>query len=307
MVDKIVATFIPLNLFSRKEARARRILEKIVLDPDYGLNAEERSLIEKARLSQDLERFREDARRGLAEPFARFNAIRTVGDRAVWSIGFSAAGSALFGGRSASVEGSIDPDNPKGMSNLDDRVELLFLSPLPNTAIRIGGVVYQYAAPEVKRMSLQQFLRLSGFEADGGPNHTRVELRLSSDERERLRNYLDSDVGDVAPLVFPFMNSVSQVNGVVSLATGVNVPWVADRSKAMTLAYLKLRKLLGDPKIGEITRATEKTENPALSHALSLGTDTLDSVLFLKNAGILLLVSPLLERPDTIPDTIYDP
>ena len=216
----------------------------------------------------------------------------------MWSITVPTVALSLLGEEEISADAS--KYGPEGMSMFDDKVELIFLSPMPHASLRIGGIVYNYGVADVSRYNLETFHKMTGFGSPLSGNHTRIELKLTQDEIERLRDYLEADVGKIYPLVIPFVDCVSQTNKAIKYATGVDVPWVADRSKAMSIAYYKLRKLLGDERIGKIYHASDD-RGLIVSKASEAAVNTLDSIFFLKRAGAVFLLAPILDsHPLTI-------
>jgi hypothetical protein len=295
-----------LNDITRRDARVAKILKKVTKNRSYQLTDRERSYFEKKKLIDDLERYRKDLKNGLGRGFATVSAIRMTGKVAVWSVVISSVALTRIHQHSSSKE-SDDPGNKHRMLPGDGRVELIFMSRLPEASIRIGGAVYRYSSPDVQRMSLHQFLELAGFTDNGGPKHTRVELKLSPEDIEKLRTYLDADVGKVYAVGLPYIKNVSHVMGTVSKAIDLKVPKMIDRSKLTTIAYLKLKKLLGDSKIGDITTAKSPDEMPVLSETLDTVSDAATAIFLMDKIGPVLVISDMVDKVTANDDSQAQP
>ena len=189
---------------------------------------------------------------------------------------------------------SFDESNAKGMSKYDEKVELIFLSPLPHVSVRMGGNVYNYGVLDIDRWNLETLNEQIGFGEALSGNHTRVELNLNEEERERLRDYLEEDVGRVYPLFLPFVDCVSQTNKAIEYATGQSPPPIANRSQAMSIAYYKLLKLVGSNRVGDITFAHRG--NAAIEKAKDAAVNVFDSMFFMRYGPALLVSTPLIDR-----------
>ncbi len=274
--------------------RSRAIAKKILADPFYALSEKESAYLVKTKRFKDMERFRADAENGLREKFVRINQLRRVGDTLVWSVTIPGVAMGLVGNKYISSKQSMNENDPDGMSKYDDKVELIFLSPMSHASIRIGGIVYNYGVMNIERWNLEEFGKTVGFGQAASGNHTRIELKLTPEEKEKLRDYLEEDVGKIYPLFPPFVDCVSQTNNAVKYATGIAVPPIANRSQSLTIAYWKLRKFLGSDKTGDIRFASQGS--PLAGKAADAAVNTLDGLMFMRYGPEMLAVTPVSDQ-----------
>ncbi len=289
---KIIFPFAP----DFTQRQVENLFNKLAKDPTYQPTAKESKFLKKWNLADKFEQYRMD----LAEnqpAYLKLSQARTVGKYLKWGVVVSALTLAVLGEKQVDTEESFDEKSTDGMSKLDDKVELIFFSPMPHASIRIGGLVYNYGVFHVDRYTLEEFRTMVGFGKELSGNHTRVELKLTDEERHKLRDYLENDVGKVYPLYFPYNDCISQSNRAIKEACGIDVPPVADRSQAQTLAYFKLLKFLGSEKVGDIRFASKG--NLAIQKAKDMSVNVVDSMFFLRSAGSMMLVTPVIDRMQT--------
>jgi hypothetical protein len=287
-------TLVPVYKVFMIDGRSRAIARKIIADSNYTLTAKELAYIEKKKMGDDLQRFRADVANGLGPKFATIGQVRQINKKLTWSVALSTAALNYADNKYITRDETFDEKNPDGMSRYDDKVELIYLSPMPHVSVRMGGNVYNYGTLDIKRFDLDQYRAATGFGGELSGNHTRVELKLNADERDRLRDYLEGEVGKIYPLTVPYVDCVSQTNNAIKFATGMSIPPIANRSQAMSIAYLKLSKMLGNDKVGDIRFAS--AGQPMVEKTKDAAINVLDSMLFMKYGANLLLVTPILDQ-----------
>lgn len=287
-------TLFPAYKLLSRQPRSQAIARKILKDPNYRLTRSERNYISRKGLDQDLLRFREDLKIGLGEGFATVEKIKDATHLGLWGVTASVVGMNVLTDEVLTLEESFDENNPDGMSRYDGKVELIYTSPMPHVSIRIGGLVYNYGVMEVQRYNLDSYVQSVGFGASLSGNHIRIELNLSDEEKRKLVDYLEKDVGKAYPLVMPFVDCISQTNKAIEHATGINVPVVMDRSQAMSIAYLNLLKISGDERIGRVMMATN--DNPLIARAKESTVNVLDTVMFTRYAPVMIPTTPILDQ-----------
>lgn len=183
---------------------------KILDDPNYEPNqaeknvkrflpffelASEGNFIEKFDLKDHLERFRKDSVLH-GKTYAKLVFARQLARSALWLGALGAMGAGYLGNDAISVAQSFDEgtdadehgveawEKPgfKGMSRYDDeKVELIFNSPLPHVAIRVGSFVYNYGMGTVDRYNFDEYKASTGFGSTLSGNHTRIEIVMSDE------------------------------------------------------------------------------------------------------------------------------
>lgn len=276
------------------KGKGRKILRKILLNSDYKLTPGELKYLERKKRLGDIRRFRSDVKNGFQKDFVRIHKIKKVGNYLTWTIALSSAAAGIVSNKYIPSNISFDGDNENGMSRYDEKVELIFLSPMPHSSIRLGGLVYNYGVLNIDRWDLKTFKETVGFGESVSGNHTRIELKLTKEEKKRLRRYLEDDVGKIYPLAIPFIDCVSQTNKAIKHAIGLDVPVIMDRSQSLSIAYYKIRKLLGDDRIGDIKFA--HTKSVLREKSKDAAINILDTMFFLKVAGIMFVTTPFLDK-----------
>ncbi len=276
-----------------REWRVKSIYEKVFKNPGYQLNDQELNFLAKFQLEQDIERYRIDSQKFHLQ-FITIEKIKTVGNYIKYSVALSTAAMALIGVTYISDDESFDEDSQKGMSRYDDKVELIFLSPLPHSSVKVRGIVYNYGIFTIDRLRMEDFRRIAGFGEYLSGSHTRIELNLTEDEKDKLQQLLEADVGKVYPLIIPWNDCISMTNKIIDQTCGLNVPPLADRSQSMSIAYYKLQKLLGNGKVGSIKFASKKG-NALIARAQDLTTNVLDTLFFIRHGKSTVLLGPVFD------------
>lgn len=274
--------------------QVKSILDKILLNPNYALSSSEKAYLRSKNYLDDVNRFQEDVRLGLQKQFATISKVRDAAGKIVWTVTLGAAGANLFVDDYITLDESFDENSKNGMSRYDGKVELVYTSPMPHVSIRIGGLFYNYGVLNVQRYNIDNYKESVGFGEALSGNHIRIELNLTEDEKKKLIAYLEQDVGKVYPLAIPFVDCISQSLKAIKNATGIDVPFVADRSQALSIAYFNLLKVSGNEKVGKVRFATN--ENPIKARAKETGVNILDSLMFTRYTGQMLLTTPILDQ-----------
>ena len=242
----------------------------------------DREFLNKFQLESDFERYRHDLQLH-PRAFRNLAKIRSIRQALKWGLITSVLLLNATGFEYLSATESFDERSPRGMSRYDEKVELLFLSPMPHASIKIRGNIYNYGIFQVSRTNLRAYHQTAGFGRFASGNYTRVEIKASHAEIMRLQNLLEQDVLRTYPLTIPWVDCVSETNLALFKSLGISIPPVANRSQAMTIAYLRWRKLQGDPRIGAIRFASEN-DSPVISKTADLGVNTMDTYLFFEFA-----------------------
>jgi hypothetical protein len=190
------------------------------------------------------------------------------------------------------VAGSIDPK--------DGKVEIFYLSPLPHASLRVGDTVYNYGVFTTQRLPLDEFKRIVGFGNKLSGNMTRVELKLTETEKKALVAHLESEMDGYYPLVFPFVDCVSQTNRAIERSGALQVPPLISRSQAMSIMYYKLQKFLGNDKVGAITFTSGDGDSAGMAKAIDAGARLADTEYWLTKSLGLLIAQPLIDRAPTV-------
>ena len=275
--------------------KTNRIYAQVQKNPAFLLSDSDQAFIKKWNLASDLERYRKEA-----QVYSRsFNAL-SIARKMTHALKWTAVGAALILSLSynnyISAQSSFNENSPAGMSRYDEKVELIFTSPMPHASVRMGGLVYNYGVFHVDRYNLDEFQKMVGFGKDFSGSHTRIELKLTDFEKARLREALEADVAKVYPLMVPFVDCVSESNKAVGKACpALKVPPVANRSQALSIAYLKSLKLLGSDKVGTIYFAAGE-DSTALAKSKDLFVNAMDTMLFAEYAVPTFIGGELWDR-----------
>jgi hypothetical protein len=275
--------------------RLRGLYSRARRDPDRTLTEDEARFLRSRNLLADYHRFREDARvHGKA--FAALYYVRRTGQLGFGASLLGAFALSLIGGEDITTDESFDETNPKGMSPDDGKVEMIFLSPMPGMAIRVGGTVWNYRNLNVDRQTLHEFQKEL---KEGGPltaNHIRVELKMPADQRQELRRLLEETEGDTSLFALATTDGVSQVNGAIGQATGKSVPPFLSRSKLGTVAYYKALNSIGTERATNIYYAVGN-EGVWENRGVDATTTVLDAFYLNRITRRLLLSWPGLWHP----------
>lgn len=229
------------------------LYKKVREDPEYQLGRWERMALNGLSFSQDLERYRSDATH-FRESFRRHSIWRSTMRLAL----AAAVATAIFAVSSPSntifADENNDEKSPFGMSRYDQKVELIFFHPMPHASLRIGGVVYNFSTGFVDKIPLKRFLKKVGFSPSLSGSQTRVELLLTESERLNLILNLNQRVGEGYLLIPPFNDCISQTNlAIHDVCSDYRILPGANRSQALTISQLKIMKLMGVGRVGQIT------------------------------------------------------
>ncbi len=277
----------------------QRLVKKVLENPDTVLAEEELLVLRDIGKLRDFRRFQADLQNGLRDGFVAVSEIKARGKALVWTVAGSAMLFNLMGEDPITRQESVAAESPKAMTPLDDKVELIFTSPLPQSAVRIGGQLFSYPPPSAENLGVTRLERISqkNFREETGNgkalagNHIRVELKLTNDEREKLRDSLEEEVGAVYPFVPPLINGISQTGKAIRNATGIQIPPVLDRTQSGTLAYLKLLKLLGNEKIGDIRFAGQNKDSLTRDRLQAAAANLVEGAVFFRFAGWTFLAA----------------
>jgi len=295
---------IPPGLPNITRNKAESLFKKIIADYQYQLSDDEMQFAKKWNLLDQIENYRGDLKIHAGE-YISLSKARDVGGVLKWTIAGSAAAIGLAGNKYIAAKDSFAEDNKDGMSRYDEKVELIYFAPMPHASIRVGGLVYNYGVFDVSRHTLDEFRQMVGFGETFSGSHTRIELKLTDDEKRKLREYLEEDVGKVYPLVFPYNDCVSQCNKAVKNSVGIDVPVVADRSQVASIAYYKLQKFLGSDKIGDI-RFAAKNDEVVKEKVKDTAVNILDAAFFMRYAGTMFFVTPIVDSDRSTFEVEYD-
>lgn len=305
------------DFLNRPKARATKIFEKAAKNKP--ISSSDIDFLKKWNLLEDLERFQNDLKIH-GKSYYYLSKIRQAGY--YLSFGFTASTAALVGvptilahqvnRKTISIQDSLNEDHPDGMSRYDDKVELIFFTPShQSSAIRVGGTYFEFTEnlenlPKLEGLigTLQRGVLVKVME-DGrlaSNEHTRVELKLSSDERRELRRYLSEHSGRVFAAMPGFNDWVSLANRSISEGAGIDVPPMIDRSQTMTIGYYRIRKFL-DPtfreKVGEI-RFAEKPNKNTKEKVRDRTLDALEPLVFLRLAKELVIIGPSIDQNEKL-------
>lgn len=279
--------------------RQRRIFESQIANPTP-LSAHDQDFLDRHQLKEDFERLKEYASQNpeqMKKALRDKRILRWVGRALI----LAAAGAGTFPDQTHSLSDDYDLDNMDpldgkdipGMSRYDEKVELIFTSPIPHVSIRIGGTVFNYGQGEVQMWGLDDYNRV-GFGSALSGSHTRVELKLTKEEAAKLRDRLHKDVGKRYPLIFPFNDCISMTVRALRESTGISVPYGLDRSQSYTIAYFRSLKAGGSVRVGKITYAG--TDGSVfMTKTADFGMNLLDGTYFLQSGKTLLWSVPLIE------------
>lgn len=234
---------------------AEYVYNKILKDPDYVLSEADRKIISGLSLGDDVERYRSDARI-FKTTFEKSNFFRRMKRIALGFLVGAALLSVSTPTQTISAQSSLDEKSPNGMSRYDNKVELIFLHPLPHVSIRIGGVIYNFSTGTVQKLSLKKYIQNMGFGDLYSGSHTRVELNLTDDERRAWIEALDKREGQAYLLVPPFNDCVSQTNhSLHEVCPDIRIAPLANRSEALTIAQFRAMKFFGSDRVKKIIYA----------------------------------------------------
>lgn len=263
-LEMIALAVLPPALFLRlvfgppTSLLVERVYRKVLNDPNYILTEREQRILRALSLEKDIERYRQDSF-SLAKVFRFQDRWRSIKR---WALSLAIATSLIAvstPSMTISTQESFSERSPNGMSRYDEKVELIFLHPMPHVALRIGGVVYNFSIGYVDKMSLRKYRESMGFSNELSGSHTRIELEMSASERRRLIMTLNQRVGQAYLLFPPFNDCVSQTNlALHEVCPDYHILPGANRSQALTIAQLRLQNLLGDARIKKITYGDNK-------------------------------------------------
>ncbi len=185
---------------------------------------------------------------------------------------------------------AVDLTSANSMRIGDRKVELIFMHPLPHVSVRLGGVIYTFRDDGIARIGLKDFAEEIGFGPRLSGTMVRVELNLDNKAKAELRARLEQMVYTSFDYDLLYENCISKTLATITPTCKISVPPGLNRSQALTLAYLKAQRLLGNAVIGDITVALNDSapnEEGALIDPLTqaelerVGSAAVDAGLFL--------------------------
>ncbi|PWU22197.1 MAG: hypothetical protein C5B49_01285 [Bdellovibrio sp.] len=242
---------------------ARKLMLNILINSDYEFSPTERGLVNQLSIDDLVARTRAFSK---AHPdFSDIYSSLARGQKRVfWSVlmgVIAIKGSILhwpiIAGASAAKVGILFAAATKEIPPLNEnQIEIIYNSPAPHTAFRIGETVYSYGVGVVQKYSHTEYLYL-GRAQEYGPlyrSSTRVRMNLPLGEVRNLQNYMEGEVGRkyvFCPVAFAF-TCVQATHRAINLKTSFAIPAVLDRSPVLSESYLLGRYLLGDKRIDSI-------------------------------------------------------
>jgi len=267
---------------------------------------DESKFVRKWGLEQEIERYRKDHEK-YGEEFAKIRSRQRLYHLAAAIAGIAIVGANLHDDEELLfTESDLDKIVPPAPDDqIFGKVQVLYIAgDLPSAAIRTDNSYIVYDDSEWP-LDHGRTLQMNPEEFREYLKRKAVAVRvftlegLSIDEQVRLSQALVGGmVGtgriDKAHPVLPlYFNAIAELNGDLEKALGIWVPPVLDHMDSGSVFYLKLRRLLGDSRMG---RTQFVAESPRSARQFEFIADALESVWALRNAMFLAPVHAATEH-----------